>query len=198
MARTPTQSDWNRFARGAGRRARRLVEKYADETITAQEFGDQFRDLLADRHGRAGYMGRRRGGDDWDFDDDDREFGEVIADGEEEFLSQFVLDLALGRYRNGKGEPDVEAINRRAQLYVRKLRGTSNEAFAGTVALDDLVEWIRGSGDTCVSCRTWAEGGPYAPEDLPAYPGDGKSECLTNCNCRLRRQSDRREGFRTA
>jgi hypothetical protein len=196
LPRTPTQSDWNRFARAARRRARRLVEQYAAEKITAEEFGERFRDLLADRHGRAGYLGRRRGGADWDMDDDDREFGEVIADDEQVFLDQFVLDLALGRYRTAKGEPDVEAMDRRAQLYVRKLRGTSNEAFVGTADSADEIEWHLSAAEHCADCRSYGAGSPYKPDALPAYPGDGKSACITNCKCRLRRVSDKREGFR--
>lgn len=196
MPRKPTQSDWNRFARGAGRRTKRLVQKYADEKITAQEFREQFRDLLADRHGRAGYLGRLRGGADWEMDDDDREFGQVIADAEDEFLEAFTMDLDLGRYRTPKGDPDVEAINRRAQLYVKKLRATSNEAFAGTAAADDLIHWIMAAAEHCPECKRWAREGPYTPETLPAYPGDGKSTCVTNCKCRLRRDSDNVEGFR--
>lgn len=196
MARTPTQSDWNRFARGVRRRARKLVEKYAAETITADEFGVQFRDLLADRHGRAGYLGRRRGGDDWEFDEDDALFGEIIAEDEQEFLDQFVLDLSLGRYRNGKGEPDIEAIDRRAQMYVRKLRGTSNEAFAGTADTEDEIEWLMSASEHCQSCRDLAAGSPYKPDELPTYPGSGGTSCLTSCRCRLKRVSDKREGFR--
>ena len=196
MARTPTQSDWNRFARGAARRTRKLIEKYAAEEITAQEFGNQFQDLLADRHGRAGYLGRRRGGADWEFDDDDAAFGELIAEEEQEYLDQFVLDLALGRYRTSKGEPDIEAMDRCVQMYVRKLRGTSNEAFAGTAASDDQIEWRMSASEHCTDCKTHAANSPYAPEELPTHPGQGGTQCLTNCKCRLYRVSDKREGFR--
>lgn len=196
MPRKPTQSDWNRFARGAGRRTKRLVQKYADEKLTAQEFREQFRDLLADRHGRAGYLGRLRGGADWEFDDDDREFGQVIADAEDEFLEAFAMDLDLGRYRTPKGDPDVAAINRRAQMYVKKLRATSNEAFTGTAATDDHIHWIMAAAEHCEDCKRMARNSPYAPEDLHIYPGSGETACLTNCKCRLKRDSDHVEGFR--
>ena len=74
------------------------------------------------------------------------------------YLQRFQADIINGRYTDPEtGELNQRAIAARSQLYARSARQA----------------YERG--------RVLGQGCP----DLPAYPGDGSTECLANCRCLL-------------
>lgn len=198
MLRRPSQSDWNRFESGARSRIDKIVNAYAAEKIDEKQFGDRMLSLLEDRHARAGFLGRQRSGDLAPFDEDDRRFGQLIADEESEFLDAFVSDLAAGRYRGAKGDLLTDQVRTRAQMYAGRLLGTANEAFAGTAEPTELIYWrLGGAEEHCGECPDLAAGSPYRADSLPTYPRGNQTPCLFACRCFLER-SDGTIGFKSS
>lgn len=187
------QAAFDRAVRAARRDLRSLGRDYASGKLTAREFGDKAAERLERAHTAAVVAGRDRAGDDAPEDADDRAFAELVVDGEIEYLAGFVRDLEDGRYRDGDGNEDADAIERRASLYASRMAGTGNEAFVLT-SDDEAWEWVLGAGDNCSRCPDLAAGSPY--KTLPTYPGANTTPCKFNCRCRVRR-SDGVEGFTT-
>jgi len=153
-------------------------------------------ETLAEAHAQAGYLGRLRAGDRAAFDDDDTRFGRLVAQEEMPFLDGFRDDLAAGRYGTPELVPglDLNAIQRRAAMYVTRLSGTANEALA--LVADEEIEWLLGETEaTCIDCMRLATGSPYQVGTLPTYPRSGGTRCLSNCMCEIRTASGL-EGFR--
>lgn len=179
--------------RGARGDLSALAGKYAGGDLTPDEFGDRVAALLEDAHAYSVMLGRHLAGDDAPAEADDRKFGELVVDGEAEYLARFVKDLDGGRYRDEEGNEDEGAIGRRASLYASRMVGTGNEAFALT-SDEGGWEWRLGGAELhCGECPDLAAGSPY--ETPPAYPGANSTPCLSNCLCSLVR-SDGVEGFR--
>jgi hypothetical protein len=191
MPRRPTPTEWNRFFKVSERRIESLFREYATGAFDTAELHDRFATILAERHGRAGYIGRRRAGDFAAFDEDDTKFGELIAEEEEPFIGALMEDLRGGRYLAEDGSFLLAAILSRADYYAGKLVATANEAFTGVSDLNELYRWeLAGEEDHCPDCPDLAAGSPYRSDDLPTHPCSGETKCLTNCLCRLVRVSD--------
>jgi phage portal protein BeeE len=89
-------------------------------------------------------------------------------------------------------DADVQAVADRIQkvnhpLYVNGLTGTANEASVAAIPEGTEINWrLEPDVDNhCRDCPSLAAMGPYTPETLPCYPGDGFTECKTNCRCGL-------------
>jgi hypothetical protein len=101
------------------------------------------------------------------------------------------------RYFDGDGSFRPGSLDPRTDLYVGRMRGSANEAFAkGSFEDDPKAEfvWQLGSEDSCEDCPEKAADSPYTEDTLYSYPGDGDTECLGNCKCILVRQ-DGATGF---
>lgn len=176
------QAALSRLVRGAKEQLSKLSASVFNGEITPAEFGTRTARMLEDWHGYAGYLGRAHAGDEAPFDEDDRKFGRLIvneAGGQIDYLSAFVEDLESGRY------PTQEAIRARANLYAHRLVGTANEAWSLSQYPTTFFTWHLGAAESCEDCISYANSGPYTEETLPAYPGDGQSQCNTNCKCYL-------------
>lgn len=164
-----------------------LVDSLAAAAISPQTLADQAYALLIPAHAHAAYVGRMLAGNTQPFGGLDQAFGQAAADEQRPFLTAFAGDLLSDRYR----EPDsgawrVAAIKGRAALYARRLLGTANETWALSLPEGALIWWhLEPEADHCDECPVLADNSPYAVQDLPAYPGDGKTACTTNCRCWL-------------
>lgn len=167
------------------RRMDAAFERFARNEIKLEILHSKLHNILERGHARAAYLGRMRAGDTSPFDEADREYGAHVATTEETWLDPFVQDIRAGKY--GAEEFDTEALSVRAVFYVLKLRATANEAFASTLADDTMIYWRLGGdeGHHCGDCPHFAEQSPYRASELPAYPSDGTTECVTLCNCFL-------------
>jgi hypothetical protein len=182
---SPSQSDLDQVLSGKQAEVRDLVFRHVAGILDQDGFSDEFRRVLIRGHAQAGYLGRRRAGDHAPYDQDDTEFGRMIAAEQQEFLAGFVEDLAGGRYEGEDGRPQAEPILRRAVLYVERMRGSANEAFRLASLPEEQIEWRLGGSDHCDSCLGMAAGSPYTVETLRSAPRDGSQICLMNCRCGL-------------
>lgn len=106
------------------------------------------------------------------------------------FAESFATAVAGGRYEavseTGEAITDTAAVARRAAAYVIALRVTANQAWIDALPGGTLFTWVLGAAEHhCGDCPSWAAGGPYGADDLPALPGDGSSECGIGCKCDL-------------
>lgn len=111
------------------------------------------------------------------------------------------IDAAIGFDTRGNffnGEEEVlrikeEAIESRAELYANALYSTAVRAWASSFPLGTKFYWRLDSNENhCRDCPEWAKGSPYVLHTLPAFPGDGKSQCVTNCRCWLETENGQR------
>lgn len=162
---------------------------------SASDWVDEFNAALLDGHAEAWTMGRQLGGDLAPRGYDDTLMGRAKADLENEWLQQFMADIEDGRYTKEDGSLDLDAIDRRSKLYVRKMRGTSNEALVETSDPEVEWNWVLGPTDHCADCPQYAALSPYTRDTAMAHPGDGGSDCLGNCTCRWVRADGQVAGF---
>lgn len=140
--------------------------------------------VLEDAHARAAYLGRFRAGDTNPPDEDDREFARRVIRDEDGFLARFEDDLRAGRYTNPDGTLKTDAIAARTKLYLNRVWGTANEAWA--LATIGPIRWeIDSTAENCEDCLRHAANSPYYWNTLPAAPRDGSTQCLTGCRCLL-------------
>lgn len=141
-------------------------------------------------HQMAYYAGRTYGGDTSPMGAEDVAEGDAAAATQLPYVEQFIADAAGGTFRvedeAGTIATDAEAIRRRAWLYGRRLLGTANLAWVATLADDDLIHWKLGNTeDHCTQCPALAAASPYTRATLNSLPGDGSTDCLSNCKCYL-------------
>jgi len=178
-----TQRSLNTLLDHAGRSLSALCHRYATGQFTADIFGDHMLGTLESAHTQAVVLGRHRAGDTTPLEEDDREFARHVLREEEEFLSAFLDDLEEGRYNDDLGHPQGDAIERRARLYLGRVSGTANEAWALTA--DGPFRWLLGDAAHCGDCPELAAASPYTIDSLPAYPRDNSTSCLQSCKCLL-------------
>ena len=121
----------------------------------------------------------------------------TAKDTESEFLNNFVHQLKADdpRYVDEDGHFIEGSMDARATLYVGRLRGTANQHFVESSPPDLGWVWeLGGNEHHCEDCPRMASLSPFTRDTLFSYPGDGSTECLGNCTCRLVR-SDGISGF---
>jgi hypothetical protein len=182
-----TDTAFHRFVAETTADVEEITAHLAGGKIGVEEWSGIMLDTLAEAHAQAGFLGRQRAGDRAPFDTDDTRFGQLVAQEEWPFLSGFAHDIATGRYTGEDGTLDVEAIRRRAGLYVARVFGTANEALLLTSG--EKVWWILGDKDHCSGCLRLAAGSPYGPGELKVAPRSGATQCLSQCGCVCRTDS---------
>lgn len=194
--KVPTDKQFTAFVNRARRGVEELGERLANFELTQKEYIEALTNLLHKGHAEAAFMGRQLGGDLSPFELDDERWADLVMRGEADFLAGFLADLDSGRYTDFEEQVYKTAqINARGKLYTGKFRGTANETFVVTSEPDDSFMWHQLTIEPCVDCPRLEAGSPYLASSLPSYPGDGKTQCRTNCGCVLVRQKDGRFGF---
>ncbi len=168
--------------------------------------------ILLDGHFEALKLGYERAGV-FDYDADHlKMLARGIKDKESDFLQGyhdqnggwhrgFLGDIKSGddpRYFNEDGTFRPGSLDARSDLYVGRMRGSANEAFAiASFEEDPETEFtwaLGGTEDHCEDCPEIAAGSPYTQDTLYTYPGAGDTECLGRCLCILERE-DGATGF---
>lgn len=170
----------------AARGVERLIREWGAGEKDGEAFISRFIDLLRDAHTRAVYLGRWRAGDTAPFEADDRRFADLVMRHEEPFLTDFEDALVAGRYQTPEGEPRREAVRARASLYLLRIKGTANEAWA--LATGGMLWWVLDPTEEhhCDDCPALARMSPYMWNALPTVPAAGQTVCLVRCKCTLR------------
>ena len=169
--------------------AERLAERVASGKITPNAFGIKLQAKIRRWHSRAAFLGRRLAGVPGAINGNDRRYGISVAAGEAVFVRRFVNDIRSGRY---EGQAGVVA---RAKMYARRVGGTANEAWAGSLHPEEEVWWMLGPSENCETCLTLSKGSPYLAYKLPTYPKAGDTICLTSCECHLEVRRGNKKAF---
>lgn len=195
-SRAPRQSDYAALQASTADDLARLASSLASETIGSTEWYLRFANILLERHADAWVLGRRLAGDSSPYDVVDELVGRAKADQENEWLMRFLGDVESGRYRDDDGRLMEAQVAARSRMYSGKLRGTANEAFVEASPADEEFEWRLGGVEAhCSDCPELAAMSPWRKDELGTWPGDAGTPCLTNCKCRLVRESDGLSGF---
>lgn len=196
----PRQSDYAAHIRGIRAEIGSLCKQLQAGELSPEGFGDEFYKLLVEGHTDAWVLGRQRSGDLRLRGRDDEAMGRAYADGESEFLQDFIdklsdpsIPAAQGGLYDADGNLKISKVTNRAKSYTGKMRATAAEAFVEDGADDDEYDWVMGLVEEhCSECPHWAANGPYTRATLSIFPGGGATPCLYNCECHLRRRRDGR------
>lgn len=168
----------------------RLAEQLASGAIDAYEWRLQMNTVLYEYHTRAWTIGRNFAGIPGGRTESDLIWGASRRDFEDQFLLGFVDKIERGGYTDEDGNLKLEPILRRAQLYTRKTRATVEISEIRNTLGPDRFFWVLGEAEHCADCLYMASVNPYTSRSLWTVPGDGDTLCLTNCKCRVIRESD--------
>jgi len=97
------------------------------------------------------------------------------------FATRFASDVA-GDIPSLPGRMSIAA---RSELWAKSLAGAFNAGAVDTADPEELIWWRLGSTDHCTDCPVLAVSSPYTANTLPCLPGDGTTECHSNCACHL-------------
>jgi hypothetical protein len=196
MARRPTNNDLRAVAMSTRRRMAEATAELARARLTPTDWYFAIGAALKDGHENAYALGRRLSGDDKPRDVLDVLTAQAMLDEETYWLGRFADDLVDGRYRDETGALRTALVHARLELYVRKIRGTANEAFVEAGPPGESFEWrLTGIENHCDDCPRLAAMSPWASDELFTTPGRGGTPCLGNCKCVLVRLSDGARGF---
>lgn len=195
---TPTDSQFRKVLLGWRKAVAELQGRWEAGDLTPQEFADRLFGLLVDAHTDAWVMGRQRGGILAARHDTDLLNGRSRAALELDYLAGLVGRLSdrTGRYFDSDGNVMSGRLAADLDLYVRKIRGTATEAFVDVGDGEDEYDWILGITEFhCDDCPAIAAASPYRRDELYTMPGQGDTQCITNCLCHLVRHSDGAQSF---
>ncbi|MBX4215928.1 hypothetical protein KW797_03190 [Candidatus Parcubacteria bacterium] len=176
-----------------------LIAKFVAGHISPDEWFAQMYELLMEGHAGARALGRQRAGDVQSLGVEDFLAGRAIADGEAQFLFNFLDAIEDKDPRYWDDELDVwkpRAIQNRGRLYLHKMRGTAGQAFVSASGDEGLLDWVMAAVEHCDECPVLAGKSPWLGGELFTTPGMGMTPCRGNCKCHLVRKSDGRTSFK--
>ena len=104
-----------------------------------------------------------------------------MVDTQARFANQFVSQLSTGDLN----KPGRMPIANRLKLYSNAVTAGFNAGAVAAGENGELIFWKLGACDHCVDCPVLAASGPYTKNTLPTLPGQGQTQCRTNCCCFL-------------
>ena len=185
----PRQPAFAKLVRDTNGDLRGLIGQYHAGKLTADELGEELFDKLRNAHEESYVLGARQAGSTLDADalrDLARSSGRSNADEQNTFFDKFISDLEDGRYSDEEGNLNLAAINRRADYYGQRLRGTAEQAFVDQSDDDASFTWAMGAVEHhCSECPRMAALSPYTANELFTTPGQFDLECGPGCKCHL-------------
>lgn len=102
--------------------------------------------------------------------------GGMLAD-QYRYLDRFVDEIASGEVPPG-------SLLLRVRMYANSAREAYERAHLKNAAALNMVEeqWVLGDAEHCPDCVAFAGMG-WQPIGTFPFPGEGATECLTNCKC---------------
>jgi hypothetical protein len=83
-------------------------------------------------------------------------------------------------------------LRARATLYVLRMTGVANEAWADRQIAEEGHEaegrWVLGSAEHCSGCLAEADRGWRPLTSFSRFPGSGQTPCLSRCRCHIERR----------
>ena len=197
VRKRPTQAEFEKVLRGHRTQLQSLILQLNSGVLNIAEFGDEFYKLLLEGHADSWALGRQRAGDLTQSGPDDLLIARGIADGQSEFLNDFLNSLENdARYRYEDGTFNLKIVTNRSDMYVSRMRATASEAFVEASDSGDEFNWVLGDVEEhCGDCPELASISPWTADTLFTHPGAGDTPCLTNCKCHLVRLSDEITAF---
>jgi HK97 family phage portal protein len=124
-----------------------------------------------------------------------RQFAQIAADGQGQFLLNFLQDVEDGRYDDENGELKLDgSLRTRSDLYATRASASASQGFIDGSPNSEFY-WTFGDKDHCPDCIEFESFSPYDASTVFTNPRQGDSVCLGNCGCYWVRD-DGLEGFR--
>lgn len=196
--RPPGQADYDSLVRSVQGQVAKICDKLAKGSIDADRWYALMDAALFEGHAEARVLGRQLAGDLSARGETDDLAARAAMDIQDGFLLSFRDQLAdqSSALHDEDGKLRDAALRARANLYTMATRGTAAEAFVDAGDDDEEYIWNLGAVEEhCKDCPEIAALSPFTKETLFAYPGDGSTPCLGNCECHLSRKSDGRRCF---
>lgn len=188
--------DWLKTVAFYERKIEQLTRDLYNGRIEQREFEDALVSLMDQQLSKAWNEGMRENGLDpnKDFDDNQARILDDIKVKETEHiedLSAAIVEAAQKDSEAGTPGGSLQGLYARDALWVNRYEDVVNTAIVVTSQPDDLLEWVYGDTDHCVTCETlngqvatvaeWDESGYY-----PQSPPNDMLECGGwRCQCRL-------------
>lgn len=147
------------------------LEKFDNQEISRKTFLKRTKNILADAYQKA-YV---KGAGITKISSDGQDWIKAFAKKQNKYLDKFAADIEAG-----EGTMDYD---NRMELYANAVRaaywgGSSNEADD-----DEPMDWVTTAHESCEDCLAREANSPYTRGTLPGVPGDGSTQCRTNCKC---------------
>lgn len=183
-----SQKEWDAFVQEIRVRLNRELGKVFRGTISPDQFGDAIYQHLLGAHSVSVAAGRQKAGVLGMLSDEDKQVGFFHATQQGQFIDGYVKRIkekAARYWDEEKGEWKKGVMNRDLQMYASRLRGTASIAFEAHSPDDAQFNWKLGIAEHCEDCINLAADSPHMKGELPVFPGDGGTDCKTNCKCHL-------------
>ena len=106
-----------------------------------------------------------------------RRMAASVLAGQLRHMYRFAQDI-----RNKQGRMNYR---QRADMYGAQLDAAFLRGMVEAMEGDDVVHWKLHPAEHCPDCIQLARRSPYTVSSLPTVPGEGQTECLSNCRCTL-------------
>jgi hypothetical protein len=167
----------------------KLAEARARGGLKMHEFVTEFSDHLESVATDVYRMGKRTatGNENTYVNSADRVIIAKFIERQQIFIRRFGAELGNDRY-----DPETEAglirLRWRSGMYADRLEGLASRAFK-SAAPNQIAKWILGEAEHCDDCIEESEKPARPLKDFAKLPGEGETECLTNCKCYLEIQT---------
>jgi len=187
---TAAQSAHNRNINQMDRVMMQAFDDYKAGRLNMVDLKERLSAAIYDTHRKQYRLGIQVGGGTPTTEELDK-FATTVTDLQQQYLQGFLDDVENGRYNDADGVLDLDgALRQRAGMYANN---TSASATAGFVQSGDDTEeytWKLGVAEHCPDCEYIATLSPFDKETMFTHPREGDTRCLSNCKCKIVRDSD--------
>lgn len=151
----------------------------------AEDLSQNLVTILTNAHAQATSLGRRLAGGSPLHETSNLHFAIAVMTTQIGPLARLAIALRSGKWQIKDGELP-KGLQSRLLLYVKRVRGTGEDAWVRTLSSDTMITWVLGANENhCPDCPGLALESPYRADSMPTTPGRGDTPCLANCKCHL-------------